>query len=46
MPVILFTAKRVEDFASRAKEAGANEHILKPFEKKELLDKIKKIINK
>lgn len=43
IPVILFTAS-ASDIAKVAKEIGADDYIMKPFEPEELLGKIKKFI--
>lgn len=43
IPVILFTAS-ASDIAKAAKEVGADDYIMKPFEPDELLGKIKKFI--
>ena|SRR3989338_5663822 len=43
IPVILFTAS-ASDIAKVAREVGADDYIMKPFEPEELLGKIKKFI--
>lgn len=43
IPVILFTASAT-DIPKVAKEVGADDYIMKPFEPEELLSKIKKFI--
>lgn len=43
VPVILFTAS-VSDIPKIAKEVGADDYILKPYEPKELLAKIKSLL--
>jgi len=44
MPIILFTATLDITVAEKAKELGANDFILKPFDSEELLKKVKRII--
>jgi len=45
IPVVLFTASAVRiNFPGQIKEIGADDCIMKPFESKELLDKVKKFI--
>ncbi|PIQ89146.1 MAG: two-component system response regulator [Candidatus Omnitrophica bacterium CG11_big_fil_rev_8_21_14_0_20_42_13] len=48
VPVILFSAKESDKHKMHEKcmEVGAQDYILKPYEQKELLDKIEKIITK
>lgn len=48
IPVILFTAKEVEAKAIKVKckEVGAEDYILKPYNAKDLLDKIEKAIRR
>jgi len=41
IPVIVFTAKTGEDDMRLAKECGADDYVVKPFEGKELLSKIR-----
>lgn len=41
IPVILFTAS-TQDIVAKAKELGAEDYLLKPFEPEALLEKIKK----
>ena len=43
IPVILFTAS-ASDVSKVAKEVGADDYIMKPFEPEELLGKLKKFI--
>jgi len=43
IPVILFTAS-ASDIPKMAKEIGADDYIMKPFEPEELLGKVKKYI--
>ena len=43
IPVILFTAS-ASDIPKVAREVGADDYIMKPFESEELLSKIKKFI--
>ncbi len=42
VPVIMLTAKDTPDSIARALEIGANDYIVKPFDSKVLLEKIKK----
>lgn len=44
IPIIIFTAKAQEEDKKLAEEAGANAYLMKPFEPKVLLDKIKELI--
>ena len=44
IPIILFTATSDIEVADKAKEAGANDYMVKPFEPDELLEKISGII--
>jgi CheY-like chemotaxis protein len=45
IPVVLFTASAVRiNFPEKIKEIGADDCIMKPFESKELLDKVRKFI--
>jgi len=44
IPIILFTASVGQDISERVKAVGADEHIVKPFEPEDLLEKIKKFI--
>ena len=44
LPIILFTAGKVENFENRVREVGANDFLLKPFDKDTLLTKIRNII--
>ena len=46
IPVILLTAKDLTHEAEKLQEAGADHCMIKPFESKELLDKIKELIRK
>jgi len=43
IPVILFTAS-ASDISKVAKEVGADDYIMKPFEPEDLLSKVKKFI--
>lgn len=43
IPIILFTAS-ASDIPKVAKEIGAEDYIMKPFEPEELLEKVKKFI--
>jgi two-component system, OmpR family, alkaline phosphatase synthesis response regulator PhoP len=43
IPIILFTAS-ASDISKVAKEIGADDYIMKPFEPEELLGKVKKFI--
>ena len=43
IPIILFTAS-ASDIGKLAKEIGADDYIMKPFEPEELLGKVKKFI--
>lgn len=45
IPIILFTARAQEADKKLGKEVGADSYITKPFDSKELLDKIKEFIN-
>ncbi|MCX5713541.1 MAG: response regulator, partial [Candidatus Omnitrophica bacterium] len=44
IPIILFTASAINDFAQKLIETGAADYIIKPFEPGQLLEKIKKFI--
>jgi len=44
IPVILFTASDPTLVITKVKEVGANDYIIKPFDPKELLEKIRKFI--
>jgi|GEM_PF-1281156 len=44
-PVLMFTSVDLRSEVSRIKEYGANDYLMKPVTRKELLEKIKKIIN-
>ncbi|MEI6845515.1 MAG: response regulator [Candidatus Firestonebacteria bacterium] len=44
IPVMLFTASILKPISERAKEMGADDFIAKPFDSKELLEKIKRIV--
>ena len=46
IPIILFTARAQESDKEMGKEAGADAYIVKPFEPKVLLDKIKELLGK
>src|SRR3989339_1892317 len=43
IPIIIFTAKAQGDDIKLGEEVGANAYLLKPFEPKVLLDKIKEL---
>jgi len=45
IPVILFTAS-TQDIARKAKEWGAEDYLLKPFEPEVLLEKVKRLLDK
>ena len=47
IPVILFTAKpkQKESIKDESKAVGADDHILKPFEPADLLDKVRKLLD-
>ena len=45
IPVILFTASEPEIVAARAKEVGASDYIMKPFDPDDLLSKIKNLLD-
>lgn len=44
IPVILFTASVSSDLGQKAKELGADDYIVKPFDPEALLGKVKKLI--
>lgn len=44
IPVVLLTACNIRDVLKKAEEIGADDYLSKPFESKELLDKIRKFI--
>lgn len=44
IPIIIFTASNLKDLAKKAVEAGAIDYIIKPFDPKELLEKINKAL--
>ena len=44
IPIILFTASDPTLVITKVTEVGANDYIIKPFDPKELLEKIKKFI--
>ena len=44
VPIVLFTASLLRDISEKTKELGANDYIAKPFEAKELLEKVGKLI--
>lgn len=46
IPIIVLTARSADTDMKVAKECGADDYVVKPFEFKELLSKIKKIIRK
>lgn len=43
IPIILFTAN-ISDIVQEAQESGADDYIIKPYEPKEFLEKIRKFI--
>jgi CheY-like chemotaxis protein len=46
IPVMLFTASIIKPISESAKEMGADDYIAKPFDSKELLEKIKILLSK
>jgi CheY-like chemotaxis protein len=44
IPVILFTASATRDLSEKAKELGADDYLIKPFEAEVLLEKVKKFL--
>jgi len=44
IPVILFTASGLDRIEDRVKEAAADDYLIKPFDGKELVEKVKKFI--
>ncbi|MFZ4772335.1 MAG: response regulator [Ferruginibacter sp.] len=44
LPVMLFTASTARPLSDRAREMGADDYISKPFDAKELMGKIKKLL--
>lgn len=44
VPVILFTASGIDRIEERVKEAAADDYLVKPFDGKELVEKIRKFI--
>ena len=44
IPIIMFTARVQEEDVRLGKDLGAEEYVMKPFEPKILLDKIKKLL--
>ncbi|MDP8229654.1 MAG: response regulator [Candidatus Gorgyraea atricola] len=44
IPVLMFTARAQETDEEKSRQAGAEAYITKPFESKELLAKIKKLL--
>ena len=44
IPIIIFTASSLKDLAKKAIDAGAIDYLIKPFEPKDLLEKINKAI--
>ncbi len=45
IPVIMFTVERTPEKIKKSFEAGAEEHIIKPFDPEELMTKIKKVLD-
>jgi DNA-binding response OmpR family regulator len=45
IPIIMLTARAQDVDKSMGEEAGANAYITKPFDHRELLDKIKELLN-
>lgn len=46
IPVMLFTASIIKPISESAKEMGADDYIAKPFDSKELLEKIRILLSK
>ncbi len=46
IPIAMFTVKSGKEHIKKSMELGADAHINKPFESKELLDTVKKLIRK
>ncbi|MCX5777484.1 MAG: response regulator [Candidatus Firestonebacteria bacterium] len=46
IPVMLFTASIIKPISESAKEMGADDYIAKPFDSKELLEKIRMLLSK
>jgi CheY-like chemotaxis protein len=46
IPIIIFSASQRKGFEDRYRALGVNNFIFKPFDSKELLDMIKKVIAK
>jgi len=44
IPIIIFTASSLKDLAKKAMDNGAADYVIKPFEPKDLLEKINKAI--
>ena len=44
--IVIFTASNLKDLAKKAVEAGALDYVVKPFEPKELLEKINKALER
>jgi len=44
--IIIFTASSLKDLAKKAMQAGAVDYVIKPFEPKELLEKINKALER
>lgn len=42
--IFIFTASSLKDLTNKAIEAGAVDYVVKPFESKELLEKINKVL--
>jgi DNA-binding response OmpR family regulator len=45
VPIIMLTAKTMEQDIVRALDAGANDFILKPFQPNELLARLRRFLN-
>ena len=46
LPIIMVTVRTTDEDIQRSVECGANAHINKPFDQKELLDTIKKLLGR
>jgi len=46
IPIIMVTVRTTDEDIQRSVECGANAHINKPFDQKELLDTIKKLLGR
>lgn len=44
--IVIFTASSLKDLAKKAVEAGAVDYVIKPFEPKDLLEKINKALER